>query len=160
MNEAKKRIAQARNKVPDMPDVPPPPPKVKVTPHDAVAPVVYEYNASDDMPPFDRFDHLAHFLESNPHCYTPGVLNQLKKLVEQYEEMIGGKRTVAAPVNTSEEHARKMLATAEESFVKAIAAYELAAMMMMGCDFNRGLTVATWAKALRVKLTEMKLEGA
>ena len=146
-------------------------PLVEVAPGSAVKPVEYNYHETQGCAPFDRFDHLAHFLESNTHCYTPGVLKQLRKLVEQYEAMVGGKTHVGktpgnpsfettATVSVSEAHARKILADAEAAFIKAIAGYEIAAQLMMAVDFNRGLTVATWAKALRVKITEMKLEGA
>lgn len=71
-----------------------------------------------------------------------------------------GNQSVTIPVDMSESMARQALAHAEKSLLGAIAGYELAARAMMAVDFNRGLTIATWAKALRVKSIEMKLEGA
>ena len=56
--------------------------------------------------------------------------------------------------------AREQLKQAGYKFADAIRAYEEAATALMAVDFNRGLTVAQWAKALRIKQGEMNLEGA
>lgn len=64
------------------------------------------------------------------------------------------------PLADADVAARELLKQAGYKFADAIRAYEEAAVALMGVDFNRGLTVAQWAKALRIKQGEMNLEGA
>lgn len=189
MSDTKKRISQARNKVPDMPDVPPPPPaQVRTGTTPGNPSFTFTYVACGDVPPFDRYHRIIdamHLLHLNGIA-PQELLGDMDKMVEQYEAMIGSKRSLTGhtveddlafnrnrvgPVDegkpasiqrreNAEASAREMLKEADRLLTQAIRAYEQAAPAMMGVDFNRGLTVATWAKALRVKVTEMKLEGA
>lgn len=149
---------QSKLKAPPMPGTKKEkPPFVEVAPGSAVKPVEYNPHETQGCAPFDRFDHLAHFLEGNPHCYTPGVLKELRKIVEQYEGMVGDKKT--ATVNVDDAAARQALNIAHERIAGAIAGFQLAAQMMMAVDFKKGLNLAKQAEELSVLSIRFKVEG-
>lgn len=138
----------------------------------------HRYPNAPDCPPKDRADRIMEYLGKRDDI-PPAAVADFNRLVRDYEKIINenfsGMLELADKI-PKERHplvdeirgeasakaglAVAALKDAEDKLVKAIAAYELAAHLTMADDFSGGYRIATWAKALRVKLVEMKLEGS
>jgi hypothetical protein len=144
-NDMKKTTSKEKGAIPNLPKAPTPP--------------AVKYPPAPDCAPHERAERLLGYLGKRDDI-PPTAVGELAAVIRDYEAIIEKCEGPRIEKDNAEFIARETLKSAGFKFAEAIKLYESAAAKLMEVDFNRGLTVAQWAKALRVRQQEQQLEGA